>query len=131
MVVDADVGRPVSVTGASRLYARTPVTVWENSVPSVVAPCITSISHRPGWGSGVMSEAFPVGLPGVGVVSVAETSKLNDSGPVGCEVGRREQVVVHRIVGGVVRRGKRHVEVVLTRGHVHIERLDLPGTARY
>ena len=30
MVVDVDVGRPVSVTGASWLYATTPVTVWEN-----------------------------------------------------------------------------------------------------
>jgi hypothetical protein len=60
MVVDADVGRPVSVTGASWLYATVPVTVFENTVPSVVAPCITSISHRPGWGSGVISEAFPV-----------------------------------------------------------------------
>src|SRR5215471_8106239 len=82
MVVDADVGRPVSATGASWLYATVPVTVWENSIPLVVAPCITSISHRPGWGSGVMSEAFPVGLPGVGVVSVAWAWKLNCSGPV-------------------------------------------------
>src|ERR1700722_13101518 len=49
--------------GASWSYATTPVTVWENPVPSVVAPCITSISHRPGCGSGAMSEAFPVGLP--------------------------------------------------------------------
>ena len=79
MVVDVDVGRPVSVTGASWLYATTPVTVWENSVPSVVAPCITSISHRPGWGSGAMSEAFPVGLSGVGVVSMAVTSMYPDS----------------------------------------------------
>ena len=79
MVVDVDVGRPVSVTGASWLYATTPVTVWENSVPSVVAPCITSISHRPGWGSGAMSEAFPVGLSGVGVVSTAVTSMFPDS----------------------------------------------------
>src|ERR1700735_4087666 len=83
MVVDADVGRPVSVTGASWLYATTPVTVWENTVPSVVAPCITSISHRPGWGSGAMSEAFPVGLSGVGVVSVAVTSMFPDSGTPG------------------------------------------------
>src|SRR6202046_269496 len=79
MVVDADVGGPVSVTGASWLYATTPVTVWENSVPSVVAPCITSISHRPGWGSGAMSEALPVGLSGGGVVSVAVTSMFPDS----------------------------------------------------
>src|SRR3984885_11806663 len=79
MVVDVDVGRPVSVTGASWLYATTPVTAWENSVPSVVAPCITSISHRPGWGSGAMSEAFPVGLSGVGVVSTAETWMFPDS----------------------------------------------------
>ena len=49
------------------------MTLLENIVPSVVAPCITSISHRPGWGSGAMSEAFPVGLSGVGVVSMAET----------------------------------------------------------
>src|ERR1700722_1071215 len=78
-VVDADVGRPDSVTGASRLYETTPVTVWENTVPSVVAPCITSISHRPGWGSGAISEAFPVGLSAVGVVSVAVTSMKPDS----------------------------------------------------
>ena len=26
----------------------TDYTVWENSVPAVVGPCITSISHRPG-----------------------------------------------------------------------------------
>src|SRR5215469_4606177 len=81
-VVDVDVGRPVSVTGASWLYATVPVTVWENSVPAVVGPCITSISHRPGWGSGVMSEAFPVWLLAVGVASTAVTGKLNDSGPV-------------------------------------------------
>ena len=82
MVVDVDVGRPVSVTRLSRLYATNPVTFWENTVPSVVGPCITSISHRPGWGSGVMSEAFPVGLPDVGVASVAWTKKLNCSGAV-------------------------------------------------
>ncbi len=82
MVVDVDVGRPVAVNDGSWLYATVPVTVWENSVPAVVAPCITSISHRPGWGSGVMSEAFPVRLLAVGVVSVAWTSKLNCSGPV-------------------------------------------------
>src|SRR5215472_6513026 len=82
MVVDADVGRPVPVTGASWLYATAPVTVWENSIPLVVAPCITSISHRPGWGLGVMSEAFPVGLPDVGVVSMAWAWKRFCSGPV-------------------------------------------------
>jgi hypothetical protein len=81
MVVDFDVGSPVSVTGASWLYATVPVTVWENRVPSVTGPCITSISHMPGWGSGAMSEAFPVGLPDVGVASVAVTEKLNFSGP--------------------------------------------------
>ena len=88
MVVDADVGRPVSVTGASWLYARTPVTAWENTVPSVVAPCITSISHRPGWGLGAMSEAFPVGLTAVGVASVAVTLMLNFSVASRSEVGR-------------------------------------------
>src|SRR5215469_8447914 len=71
-IVDVDVGRPLSVgTGLIWLYATVPVTLFENTVPSVVAPCITSISHRPGWGSGVISDAFPVGLSGVGVASVA------------------------------------------------------------
>src|ERR1700727_1438333 len=37
-VVDVDVGRPVSVTGAGWVNATGPGTVWENPVPSAVAP---------------------------------------------------------------------------------------------
>ena len=131
MIVDVDVGRPVSVTGLSWLYATVP-------------------------GDG-LGEPRPVGRSALHHVDLPQTwlgiggDERGVSGRVagrrrgvdGCdlevtrrdasrrEVGRREQVVVHRVVGGVVRRVERHVEVPLTPGHVHVERLDLPGTARH
>src|SRR6201986_265392 len=91
MVVAAEAGRAVSVTGASWLYATVPVTVWENSVPTVVAPCMTSISHSPGWGSAAMSEAFPVGLSVVGVASTAVTAMFPDSGRAGWGLAGRNR----------------------------------------
>jgi len=103
MVVDADIGRPVSLTGASRLYETAPVTVWENTVPSVVAALHhVDLPQAWLWDRGTISEAFPVGLSGVGVVSMAVTSMFPDSVTRRLEVGWREQVVVHRVVGGVV-----------------------------
>ena len=75
--VDVDVGRKVSVK-VQLVIREEPSDGLGDSVPSVVAPCITSIFDRRAGDRGDERGVLN-GLSGVGVVSMAVTSMLPDS----------------------------------------------------